>query len=59
MFCLHTFVLFNVYTCNEMKRNKNISVKQILHGGKYLRLKVQIYPHWVAPAGVQSALDTE
>ena len=29
MFCLHTFVLFNVYTCNEMKRNKNISVKQI------------------------------
>ena len=37
MICLHTFVLFNVYTCNEMKGNKNISVKQLLHGGKYSR----------------------
>ena len=59
MFCLHIFVLFNVYICMEMKGNKNISVKQILHCRKYLRYKVQIYPHWVPPAGVQSALDTE
>ena len=59
LFCLHIFVLLNVNTCMEMKGNKNISVKQILHGGKYLRFKVQIYPHSGAPAGVQSALDTE
>ena len=59
IFCLHIFVLFNVNTCMEMKGNKNISVKQILHGRKYSRFKDQIYPHWVAPAGVQSALDTE
>ena len=38
LFCLHIFVLFNVKTCMKMKGNKNISVKQILHGGKYSRL---------------------
>ena len=37
IFSLHIFVLLNVNTCMEMKGNKNISVKQILQGGKYSR----------------------
>ena len=41
LFSLHIFVLFNVKHMHmEMKGNKNISVKQILHGTRnYLRLR--------------------
>ena len=55
---MHTFVLFNVYTYMEMKGNKSISVKQILHGRKYSAglVAVQIYPQMFAPGGVQSTL---